>query len=226
MSEAKRSARNDPPSAPATPGAELVYVVDDDDAMRSSLCWLIESVGLPVRACASAEEFLAAYDRSRPACLVLDVRMPRMSGLDLQQEMEARRIAVPVIMITAFGEVSIAVRAMKSGAFDFIEKPFGDQVLLDRVRAAIVRDIERRGIEAEETAAAVRLARLTRRQRQVLERVVAGLSNKAIAIEFGLSEKTVEAHRAQVMKKLGADSVVDLVRTALSGRPEAPPSSR
>jgi FixJ family two-component response regulator len=218
MSRQKQSDGSEPPasSSPAS-GSDLVYVVDDDDAMRSSLCWLIESVGLPVRPCSSAEEFLAAYDPKRPACLVLDVRMPRMSGLDLQQEMEARRISLPIIMITAFGEVSTAVRAMKGGAFDFIEKPFGDQVLLDQVRAAIAADTARRRVDAEHAVAAARLARLTRRQRQVLERVVQGLSNKAIATELGLSDKTVEAHRAQVMKKLGAASVVDLVRTALSG---------
>jgi two-component system response regulator FixJ len=213
------------PPAPVL-GPDVVYVVDDDDAMRSSLGWLIESVGLPVHVSASAEEFLAAYDPMRPACLVLDVRMPRMSGLDLQREMEARGISLPVIMITAFGEVSLAVRAMKGGAFDFFEKPFSDQALLDRIRAAIADDATRRRAALEHAAAAARMARLTRRQRQVFEHVLAGHSNRAIATELGLSEKTVEAHRAQVMKKLGANSVVELVRTALSGEDEPRSTAR
>src|SRR5215468_9214417 len=145
-----------------------VYVVDDDPAMRSSLRWLIESVGLAVRTCSSAQEFLRTYQPSDPGCLVLDVRMPGMSGLDLQAELAARRIHIPILIITGYAEVPLAVRAMKAGAFDFIEKPFSDQTLLDRIRAAVTQDetARRRRAARHEVQGRVRL--LTARERDVL----------------------------------------------------------
>jgi two-component system, LuxR family, response regulator FixJ len=202
-----------------------VYVVDDDPAMRSSLRWLIESVGLIVRTCASAQEFLLMYQPSDPGCLVLDVRMPGMSGLDLQAELTARRIYIPILIITGYAEVPLAVRAMKAGAFDFIEKPFSDQTLLDRIRAAIARDgvLRRRRASRQEVQKRLRL--LTARERDVLKGVVMGKSNKQIAAELRLSPKTVEVHRSRVMEKLKADSLADLIRLWMLVRDDddAPP---
>jgi FixJ family two-component response regulator len=189
-----------------------VFVVDDDPAMRASLRWLIESVGLSVRTASTAQEFLNTYDPSSPGCLVLDVRMPGMSGLDLQAEMAARRIELPILIITGYAEVPIAVRAMKAGAFDFIEKPFSDQTLLDRIRKAITVDRNARRERAELSSALDRLANVTPREHDVMEGVVAGKSNKVIAAELGLSMKTVEVHRKRVMDKMGADSLADLIR--------------
>ena len=192
-----------------------VYVVDDDPAMRSSLRWLIESVGLSVRTCSSAREFLATYRDGEPGCLVLDVRMPGMSGLDLQAELSRQHIDIPILIITGYAEVPLAVRAMKAGAFDFIEKPFSDQTLLDRIRAAVARDevARRRRVAREMVQARMRL--LTPRERDVMERVVAGKSNKVIASDLNLSMKTVEVHRAHVMEKLQADSLAELIRLSL-----------
>jgi FixJ family two-component response regulator len=192
-----------------------VFVVDDDPAMRASLRWLIESVGIAVVTFATAYEFLESYDGGKPGCLLLDVRMPGMSGLDLQAELGARRISIPVLIITGYAEVPIAVRAMKAGAFDFIEKPFSDQTLLDRIRRAIAVDCEARKT-AEECADAVeRVRRLTPRERDVMDRVVLGKSNKVIADDLGLSPKTVEAHRKHVMEKMAAESLAALIRLAL-----------
>jgi FixJ family two-component response regulator len=201
-----------------------VYVVDDDPAMRSSLRWLIESVGLIVRTCASAQEFLRTYQPTDPGCLVLDVRMPGMSGLDLQNELALRKIHIPILIITGYAEVPLAVRAMKAGAFDFIEKPFSDQTLLDRIRAAVAQDEvsrRRRAVRAEVLA---RLRLLTARERDVLNRVVTGKSNKVIAAELDLSTKTVEVHRAHVMDKLKAASLADLIRLwLLANEDDDPP---
>lgn len=192
-----------------------VYVVDDDPAMRSSLRWLIESVGLTVRTCSSAQEFLRTYQASDPGCLVLDVRMPGMSGLDLQAELGQRKIPIPILIITGYAEVPLAVRAMKAGAFDFIEKPFSDQTLLDRIRAAVAHDEVVRRRRAARAKVEELLSLLTARERDVLNRVVTGKSNKVIAAELSLSTKTVEVHRAHVMEKLKADSLADLIRLAL-----------
>jgi FixJ family two-component response regulator len=189
-----------------------VFVVDDDPAMRASLRWLIESVGLAVQTSSTAQEFLSTYDARSPGCLVLDVRMPGMSGLDLQAEMAARRIELPILIITGYAEVPIAVRAMKAGAFDFIEKPFSDQTLLDRIRKAITVDRNARREREELTSALQRLANVTPREHDVMDRVVAGKSNKVIAAELGLSMKTVEVHRKRVMDKMGAESLADLIR--------------
>jgi len=189
-----------------------VFIVDDDPAVRSSMTWLLESVDLPVKPYASAQEFLDDYDANAPGCLVLDVRLPGMSGLDLQAELVKRHISIPIIIVTGHAEVPMAVRAMKSGAVDFIEKPFSDQVLLDCIRRALERDSESRVDESRRCEIDERIRALTPRETEVMENVVEGLSNKMIAAKLGVSRKTVEAHRAGVMKKMKAQSVADLVR--------------
>lgn len=202
-------------SLPSAPSLPTVFVVDDDAAMRASLRWLIESVGLQVVTCSTAQAFLDTYAPEQPGCLLLDVRMPGMSGLDLQQELSARRITLPVVIITGYADVPIAVRAMKGGAFDFVEKPFSDEVLLQRIRRAISLDADTRRIDSERTSVEARLRLLTARERDVLERVIIGKSNKAIAAELKLSAKTVETHRAHVMDKMKAASLAELIRLSL-----------
>jgi two-component system response regulator FixJ len=197
------------------PPDPTVFVVDDDPAMRDSLRWLLQSVGLPVQTYAAAEDFLEHYDATWPGCLVLDVRMPGMSGLKLQDVLAARHIQLPVIVVTGYAEVPTAVRALKTGAIDFIEKPFSDELLLDRIRQAIEADRQTREAEARRAAALERFTSLTPREREVMELVTAGKANKVIAAELNLSPKTVEVHRANVMKKMEVDSVADLVRASL-----------
>jgi two-component system, LuxR family, response regulator FixJ len=197
------------------PREPIVFVVDDDPATRDSLRWLLQSVGLRVQTLATAEEFLSTYEAGQAGCLVLDVRMPGMSGLNLQETLVARDITLPVIIITGYAEVPTAVRALKTGAIDFIEKPFNDDVLLDRVRQAIEVDRQARAAHDQRTLAERRFAQLTPREREVMQLVVAGKANKVIAGELGLSPKTVEVHRASVMSKMDADSVADLVRLAM-----------
>ena len=197
------------------PPEPTVFVVDDDRAMRESLSWLLDSVGLRVRSYATAAEFLADHDPAQPGCLVLDVRMPGMSGLDLQAELARRGVELPTIVITGHAEVSMAVRAVKAGALDFIEKPFSDQLLLDRVRQALQIDLEAREVRRRREDARRRLATLTAREREVLNLVVAGKQNKEIASELGVSPKTVEVHRAHVMSKMCVDSLAELIRITL-----------
>jgi len=192
-----------------------VFVVDDDSAMRESLQWLIESVGLRVEVHDSAESFLKSYYPGRSGCLLLDVRMPGMSGLDLQEYLKREEITIPVIIITGHGDVPMAVRAMKMGAVDFIEKPFNDEVLLDAIRHALSIDSRQRGRQAGIAEIAARLAQLTPREHEVMEMVTAGRSNKEIAKLLGVSAKTVEAHRARVMEKMQAGSLAELVRMSL-----------
>ncbi|MFI5397089.1 MAG: response regulator transcription factor [Candidatus Binatia bacterium] len=199
-----------------------VFVVDDDPAMRESLRWLIESVGLNVETFPTAQEFLESYDPSTPGCLVLDIRMPGMSGLDLQSELAARKIPVPILIITGHAEVPVAVRALKAGALDFIQKPFSDQLLLDRIRRAIEADVLSRRAWSERAEVAARVGQLTPREREVMDLVIAGKANKVIASELGLSPKTVEVHRAHVMKKMQVDSLADLVRLGILARGENP----
>ena len=206
----------------AMPPEPTVFVVDDDPAMRDSLCWLLQSVDLHVETYPSADAFLAAYDAARPGCLVLDVRMPGMSGLNLQDELRARDIRLPIIMLSGHAEVPTAVRALKAGAIDFMEKPFSDELLLDRIRQAIDLDREQRDAGARRAAVAERYALLTPREREVMELVTAGKANKVIAAELGLSPKTVEVHRAAVMDKMRADSVADLVRMRLALSDQSP----
>ena len=192
-----------------------VFIVDDDQAVARSLRWLIETVRLKVETFASAQAFLDGYDASKPGCLVLDVRMPGMSGLELQERLAASRIQVPIIFITGHGDVQMAVRAVQAGAFDFIEKPFNDQDLLDRVQRAIAHDAMQRGREQQRQQLRDRFDALTAREREVLDLVVQGQSNKAVANALGLSAKTVEFHRAKVMEKLQVRSLADLVKLAM-----------
>jgi two-component system response regulator FixJ len=217
---------NTEPRGPIAPEQQAVnptvYVVDDDPAMRSSLRWLIESVGLSVRTCASAREFLSTYRDGEHGCLVLDVRMPGMSGLDLQAELARLRIRIPILIITGYAEVPLAVRAMKAGAFDFIEKPFSDQTLLDRIRAAVALDEVARKRRTARDQVEARMRLLTQRERDVMERVITGKSNKVIAAELQLSMKTVEVHRSHVMEKLQADSLAELIRLCLLTNDEQP----
>jgi RNA polymerase sigma factor (sigma-70 family) len=192
-----------------------VFIVDDDLAVARSLRWLIESVQLKVETFASAQAFLDGYDAAKPGCLVLDVRMPGMSGIELQERLTAQRIRVPIIFITGHGDVQMAVRAVQAGAFDFIEKPFNDQDLLDRMQRAISFDAERRGRDTQRAQLCALFASLTPREREVMDLVVEGMSNKAVANTLGLSAKTVEVHRAKVMEKMNARSVSDLVRMSM-----------
>lgn len=192
--------------------ARLVHVVDDDPAVVSALRWLFEGEGLVVRTYASGEEFLAKFTNEPPGCAVVDVRMPGMSGLDLQEALARRHARLPLVFVTAHGDVSLAVTAMRRGAVDFVEKPFADEHLLDAVRRAL--GVHERHPEGEEEPgiARARAAGLSPRERDVLAAVVGGKSSKVIAADLGISIKTVEAHRARIMAKLGAPSLAGLVR--------------
>jgi FixJ family two-component response regulator len=190
-----------------------VFVVDDDSAVRGAISRLLKSVGLKAETYGSAQGFLDGYDSDCPGCLVLDVRMPGMSGLDLQETLIAKRISIPVIIITGHADVPMAVRALKLGALSFIEKPFSDQLLLDSIQQAITEDAKSRRKRANLAVTTERIASLTPREREVMDMVVAGKTNKVIAIELELSQKTVEFHRSNVMKKMGVETVVELVRS-------------
>ena len=200
------------------PPEPTVWVVDDEAAMRNSLKWLIESVGLAVRVYASAEEFLGAYDASVPGCIVSDVRMPGMSGIELQAELAQRGGAVPMIFLTAHGEIPMAVHAIQHGAFDFIEKPFSNHGLLERIQRAVARDRQTRVALERRRDVLDRLERLSTREREVLDQIVQGKANKEIASQLNVSIKTVEFHRAHVMQKMGADSVASLLNAILGAR--------
>ncbi|HLF13191.1 MAG TPA: response regulator [Gammaproteobacteria bacterium] len=189
----------------------LVYLVDDDEAVRDSLGLLLRSVGMARAVYASALDFLEAYDPEQHACLVADIRMPGLSGLELQQRLNERRAEIPIIFITGHGDVPMAVTAMKSGAADFIQKPFRDQDLLDRIHKALEQDKERRVWRAEEKVIRERLKLLTPRETEVMHRVVSGQANKVIALDLGVSQRTVELHRARVMRKLRMRSLAELV---------------
>jgi len=192
-----------------------VFVVDDDKAVRDSLHWLISSVGLNVETYASAQEFQQSCNPERPGCILMDVRMPGASGLDIQKEMATRPICPPVIIVTGHGDVQMAVRAMKDGAFDFIEKPFNDQVLLDLVRKAVDQSLERVKEYYGQREVLDKLDTLTPREREVLSLIVSGETNKGIAHLLDISDKTVEAHRAKVMEKMGANSFADLMKKVM-----------
>lgn len=204
-----------------------VYVVDDDEAVRNALRSLLDSVRLPVATYASAQEFLDAYDPARGGCLVVDLRMPGISGLELQERLVARGVTLPVIIITGHAEVATAVRAMKAGAVDFFEKPFSQQDLLDRIQHALARDARQRAEQAQRADVLQRLDRLTPREQAVLRRVVEGKANKVIAGELGISIKTVEAFRSKLMEKMEARSLAELVRLVLTAQwsPLAPPAA-
>jgi len=192
-----------------------VFIVDDDEAVRDSLRLLMRSVGLAAECFASATEFLDAYDAERPGCLVLDVRMPGMSGIDLQARLSEKHSLLPIIFITGHGDVPMAVHALQAGAVDFIQKPFSEQALLDRIQATLERDRANRDLLGRREEIRRRAAGLTPREREVMRRVAAGDANKVIAIDLGISERTVEVHRARVMEKMGAESLPHLVRMTL-----------
>jgi FixJ family two-component response regulator len=196
----------------------VVFIVDDDDAVRRFLSGLIESVELPVEAYASAQDFLAAYEPGRPGCLVLDVRMPGMSGLELQRELAERAIDLPVIVLTGHGNVQVAVHAMKAGAVDFVEKPFDNELLLDRIQKAVAESVRADGERVKRNEIAKRMRLLSPRERQVLDLVVAGETNKGVARHLDISERTVEIHRANVMRKMRAGSLAELVLMAAGGQ--------
>lgn len=200
------------PSAPSN----TVFIVDDDEAVRDSLRWLLEANGYRVRAFESAEAFLAAYDPAAVGVLIVDVRMPGMSGLELQEHLLARQIAIPIVFITGHGDVPMAVSTIKKGAVDFIEKPFNDVDLRVIVANMFEKALEQAAEAANRRDREAMLARLTSREQQVLERIVAGRLNKQIADDLGISIKTVEAHRANIMEKLQVATVADLMKVALS----------
>jgi FixJ family two-component response regulator len=196
-----------------------VYVVDDDEGMRKSLHWLIETLGVPVKTFPSAAHFLDDYDAQGPSCLVVDVVMPGMTGLELQQELRQRGDEIPVIVLTAFGDVPSAVDAMKHGAIEFLEKPVDHDLLLECIRQGLAEDSQRRQDRGAVQFIRDRMAELTPRQNEVLDHVIEGLSSKEIATRMHVSFKTVEAHRASIMRTLKAGSVADVVRMVVSVRP-------
>jgi len=206
------------------PAAPTVYVVDDDEGVRNSLRFLLKSVGLATRALASASEFLEVYRPNQPGCLLLDVRMPGMSGIELQQQLNLRGATLPVIFITGHGDIPMAVEAMQHGAFDFLQKPFRDQDLIDRIQRALERDARNRGELAQHARIRERFQSLTPREREVLALMTRGKPNKVMAAELGVSQRTVEIHRARVMEKSGADSLAQLVRMVMDLEAEEPAS--
>lgn len=195
-----------------------VFVVDDDPDMRNSLRWLLESIGLRVETFAAAEEFLETYTADRPGCLVLDVRMPGIGGLRLLEQLAEAGLPLPVILLTGHGEIAMAVQALKTGAFDFLEKPVPHQQILDRVRDALAVDRERRSRAAKRAAFSDRLAQLTQRECEVLNRMVEGESSKEIALALDISDRTVEKHRERLMYKMQARSAAHLIRLVVEHR--------
>ncbi len=196
----------------------IIFVVDDDEAVRLSTEMLIRSMGLRVESFESAAEFLEDFDPQQPGCIILDIRMPGMSGLELQEHLNEIQATIPVIFVTGHGDVPMAVKAMKAGAIDFIQKPFRDQELIDRVHAALDHDTDER--QESEVRATIQeyVDLLTTRELEVMGLVVDGRANKEIAFDLGLSPRTVEIHRARVMSKMSAESLPDLVRKVLSWR--------
>ncbi len=194
-----------------TQSEPTVFIVDDDPSVLKGLSRLMKSVKLKVEAYSSAQEFLDSDNLDRPGCLLIDMRMPGISGFELQEILQSRNILIPTIIITGYGEVTDAVQAMKKGAIDFIEKPFNSQYLLDQVHKAIAEDAQIRKKQAQQQVVSASLTLLTPREREVMDLVIAGKANKVIALELGLSTKTVKFHRANMMKKMKVDSVAELV---------------
>lgn len=192
----------------------IVFVVDDDDAVRRALERLIKSVGLTVETFSSAQEFLRRDPPEGPACIVSDVRMPGLSGLDLQKELADASLSMPIVFMTGHGTVPMSVRAMKAGAVDFLQKPVDEQVLLDAIHQALEKGSREQQALAEQAEIQERIESLTAREREVFEHVVSGKLNKQIAADLGASEKTIKVHRGRVMQKMQADSLADLVRMA------------
>lgn len=194
----------------------MVHIVDDDEAVRDALSFLMQSEDIPCKSYASAEEFLETYVHTHCECLLLDVRMPGLTGLELLDELNSRQIKIPVIFITGHGDISMAVQAMKEGAADFIEKPFNNERLLESVRQCLTDSITNNAASENKQAALKLLSTLTKRERQVMDLLVEGKQNKVIAQELGISHRTVELHRAKVMGKLSAHSLSNVVRIALA----------
>jgi len=192
-----------------------VFVVDDDGAVRDALSMLIRSIGLPVESFADAAAFLAAHDPERPGCLVLDVRMPGMSGLELQERLNGMASPLPILFISGHGDVPVAVHAMRNGAVDFLQKPFDEQALIDSIHRSIERDRRIRGKLRDRQAILHAMEGLTPREREVLDRIVEGAPNKAVAYDLEVSERTVEIHRSRAMKKMGAESLAELVQMVM-----------
>ena len=203
---------------------DVVYVVDDDPSVRRSLERLFRSVGHECVSFSAATDFLGSKRRDAPACLVLDVRLPGLSGLDLQRELAEASVLIPIIFLTGHGDIPLSVRAMKAGAVDFLTKPFHEQDLLDAVRHAIGRDREARQQQSDTSTLRRRYETLTPREREVFSQVVTGMLNKQVAGELGTSERTIKAHRHQVMEKMQAGSLADLVR--MGEKLGIPPSKR
>jgi len=198
------------------PDDQHVYIVDDDAAVRDSLSVLLEACGYKVRAFDLAQVFLDAAPMLPPGCLIADIRMPEMDGLELQQRLRERSLSFPTIVVTGHGDVPLAVRAMKAGAMDFIEKPFSSQTIFDSVAAALARLRSEDGRDPTVAAAVAKVELLSAREREVLQGLLAGLPNKSIAYDLAISPRTVEIHRARVMDKMGARSLSELVRLALA----------
>lgn len=201
----------------------MVHVIDDEADVRDAVAMLLRSVGLASTQYASAQQFLAEYKPGRPGCLLLDVRLPGLNGLDLQQRLAASGFTLPIIIMTGHGDIQMAVRAMRAGALDFIEKPFHDQTLLDRVHEAIERSSRLQDDAGERAQLQRRYASLTGREKEVMQRVVDGRPNKLIADDLGLSIRTVETHRAHIIEKMQATSLSHLVRMAVAVLPAGRP---
>jgi FixJ family two-component response regulator len=196
--------------------APLVYIVDDDTGMRTSLSWLLESVGVKSMGFPTAAEFFAAFDVDTPACLVLDVRMPEVSGFDVQAELNKKGATLPIIFVSGHGDIPMSVRALQNGAIDFVEKPYNSQQMLDRVQRALKLAIQRSSVSQKRRDLRKRIDSLTPREREVLRGVVDGKSSKRIATELSISVKTVDVHRASIKEKLGATSIAALVRDVVA----------
>lgn len=196
----------------------IIFVVDDDEAVRLSTEMLVRSMGLRAESFDSAAEFLEDFDPQQPGCIILDIRMPGMSGLELQEHLNELDASIPVVFVTGHGDVPMAVKAMKAGAVDFLQKPFRDQELIDRVHAALDRDSQDREESDVRIRIQARIDTLTSREIEVMDQVVEGQANKEIAFDLGLSPRTVEIHRARVMSKMNAESLPDLVRKVLKAR--------
>jgi FixJ family two-component response regulator len=197
-----------------------VFIIDDDEAVRDSVKELASSVGLHAETFRSALEVLDAFDAARPGCLVLDVRMARMSGLALQEKLAAMRARIPIVFISGHGDIAMAVNAVKAGAVDFVQKPYHEQQLLDAINAALAKDAALRAATGNDRGLAERVAALTAREREVMELALKGLPSKVIAKELGISHRTVELHRSRLLEKLGVSSVTELMRLTYDRRPE------
>lgn len=207
----------DDPISPESTSTQspTVFIVDDDEMTLNVLQRLVTSAGLHAVTCESASDCLQRCSPGQRGCLVLDLCLPEMDGLSLQRELRARKIELPIIFLSGFGNVSVAVQALKADAFDFVEKPYDSDLLLQRIREAIAHDARVQRVVEEKSRTALRLSKLTPREREIMELVVQGFSNKRMANHLGISEKTVEAHRSNLKRKLGIDGVVELVRMAL-----------